>query len=359
MQASNQWMSRPNDERFTSLTDMLTHFNDKRDHSRETVVSSRRIEVVPSEDNKGLMVVGDKDLNHTPTHWSFGQLAQLAEAPGGYLRTIPAPIAADCINYGIRYKRGIEDVGLLMHNDNDTAELQAATGPRYGRVWNADVVGAMVKQFGNGVNGDWRVPGEFGIALKEVTKANTTLFASDRDMFVFLADEVNRVEIPNRRDGKPGTLARGFFAWNSEVAQSTLGLGTFLFDHVCQNRIVWLSQDYAEIRIRHTASAPDKWLQEVAPALLAYKESSTKSIVEGVKAAQAAKVDDVDEFLAARFGKRMVPLLKMTHDAEENRPITSLFDVTTAATAYARGIQHQDARVAIERIAGDVMKLAA
>jgi hypothetical protein len=45
---------------------------------------------------------------------------------------------------------------------------------------------ALVKAFGDGVSGDgFRVPGEFGREVK-VTKANTTLFAGDRDMFVFL-----------------------------------------------------------------------------------------------------------------------------------------------------------------------------
>jgi hypothetical protein len=30
----------------------------------------------------------------------------------------------------------------------------------------------------------------------------TTLFASDPDMFVFLADEENRIELPGRRAGR-------------------------------------------------------------------------------------------------------------------------------------------------------------
>jgi len=357
MKASNQWASRPDDERFTSLTAMLAHFGNQRDHSRETVVSSRRIEAVPSEDHKSLLIVGDKGIEHAPTHWSFGQLSQLAEAPANYLRTLPAEISADCINYGLKHKRNIEDVGVLVY-DEHSAELRAATGPRYGRIWNSDIVGSMVRQFGDGVTGSWRVPGEFGKAVV-VDKSNTTLYASDRDMFVFLADETNRIEIPNRRNGSSGSLARGFFVWNSEVGDKTFGLGTFLFDYVCMNRIVWGATEYSEIKIRHTVSAPDRWLGEILPALDAYSNSSVKSITDGVAAAQASRVDDVDEFLAKRFGKRLAPLLKMTHTAEENRPIETLWDVTTAATAYARGIGRTDDRVAIERIAGDVMALAA
>jgi len=43
-----------------------------------------------------------------------------------------------------------------------------------------------------------RVPGEFGRRVT-VTKENTTLYASDRDMFVFLADEENRMSRAARR----------------------------------------------------------------------------------------------------------------------------------------------------------------
>ena len=82
------------------------------------------------------------------------------------------------------------------------------------------------------------MPGIFG-RNATVDKAYTTLYASDRDMFVFLADEDRRIEIPNRRDGKPGSLTRGFFVWNSELGNTTLGGGFFLFDYVCSNRYVW------------------------------------------------------------------------------------------------------------------------
>ena len=360
MKASNQWATRPDDERFVSLLDMSRHFHTLRDNSREVVVNSRKIEAVPHSDNKGLAIHGPNGTGYAPSHWAFGQLAQLAEAPGGYLRSLPSPIAADCINYGLRFKRNIEDVGVLLHKADDVGMLRAATGPRYGRIWNAPIVDTMVSRFGDGVSGEWKVPGEFGKAV-DVTKANTTLFAGDRDMFVFLCDEQNKIEIPNRRNGAPGLLSRGFFVWNSEVGASTFGLATFLFDYVCCNRIVWGATEYQEIKMRHTASAPDRWIDEVSPALLSYSQSSAKGIVDGVTKAQAAAIapDKLDAFLGARFGKRLVDPIKMTHSTEEGRPIENLWDVTTAVTAYARGIGSQDRRVELEREAGEIMRLAA
>lgn len=358
MQANKQWSTRPSDERFTSLIEMEAHFTNQRLNSRGAVVSSRRIQAEPTEDNNGLVVTGPNGAAYAPTHWAFGQLAQLSGAPAGYLRGLPAPIAADCINYGLQYKRDIEDVGVLLYKNGGAPTLRAATGPNYGRIWNADIVSGLVKRFGDGINGDFRVPGEFGKKV-EVTKDNTTLFAGDRDFFVFLANEENRVTVADRRDGKSGDMARGFFVWNSEVGSSTFGISTFLFDYVCCNRIVWGAEEFKEITIRHTSGAPDRFIEELAPALQRYADGSSASIVKAVTDAKAARVDNIDEFLAKRFCKKVAERIKVAHDVDERRPMENLWDVTTGVTAYARTISYQDERVELEREGGRILQLAA
>jgi hypothetical protein len=359
-QASAQWMSRPDDERFTSLDDMAAHFAQIRGESRATVVPSRRLEVIPSADNRNLSIHGPNGHGYEPTHWAFGQLAERAGAPAGYLRTLPAPIAADALNYGLQFKRDTEDLGVLLQR-NGSHVLRAVTGPNYGRIWNSDITDHLIARFGDGVTGEWRVPGEFRQAVT-VTKANTTLYASDRDMFVFLANEENRIDLPNRRDGKPGSVARGFFVWNSEVGSATYGMATFLYDYTCSNRMVWGAQEFKEIRIRHTAGAPDRFLDEMRPALEAYAHSSAKSITDAIESARAARISGedgkLDEFLAKRFGKRAAGVIQATHIAEEGRPIETLWDATVGATAYARNITWQDERVSIERKAGEILDLA-
>jgi hypothetical protein len=193
-----------------------------------------------------------------------------------------------------------------------------------------------------------------------VTKANTTLYAGDRDMFVFLADEENRVQIANRRDGKSGSLARGFFLWNSEVGSSTFGVAMFLFDYACSNRIVWGAEGFKEIRIRHTAAAPDKWLDEVQPVLEAYAHSSATPIEAQLAAAQQKKVDNVEAFLKSRsWTSTMIARSQAAHELEEGRPMETLWDITTGATAYAKSIKNQDDRVFVERAAGKILDLAA
>ncbi len=260
MRASHQWASRPADERFISLLELQDFATRQRAMSRSTVLSSRRIEVTPDPEDPQMrgLLIGVNGATMVPTHWSFGQLCSRAAtpSPASYFREsrVPSPLIADCLNYNLRFTRDVEEVGILATEN----ELRAVNGARYGRIWNADIVDTLVDKFGDGVSGDWRVPGEFGERVT-VDKANTTLFASDRDMFVFLADEDRRIEVAGRN------LARGFFLWNSEVGDKTLGVGFFLFDYVCSNRIVWGADQYTEVRIRHTSGAPDRWLEETIP----------------------------------------------------------------------------------------------
>jgi hypothetical protein len=367
MAASNQWATRPDDERFTSLHDMQDHFDSIRARSRGRIVTTRGFRALPVEgtNHKGLAIQaklpGSTELEVAlPTHWSFGQLADRAGAPASYLRKLPTELVADCLNFGVM-QRDIEEVGLLVRDEpgGPCATLAAATGPQYGRIWNADVVKALVDRFGDGVTGDFKVPGEFGNAVT-VDKGNTTLYASDRDMFVFLADEEHRIEMPGRRNGETGSLARGFFMWNSEVGSSTFGIATFLFDYVCCNRIVWGPAEYKEIRIRHTAGAPDRYLEEVAPALIRYANSETRSITEALEAARRARIEDIDGFLLQSFSRGQAAGIKLAHQADEGRPIETVWDAVTGITAFARDITHQDRRVEIERVAGQLLdKVAA
>jgi hypothetical protein len=364
MQASNQWRNRPDDQRFTSLTELNDFVQKQKLYSRAKVVSSRQLEAVPvSADGMPnvagheLMIVGPNGGPVETTHWSFGQLSQRAGAPPSYLRTLPAPLAADNLNYGLKYARDIEDVGVLLYKNGGPSQLRAVTGPGYGRVWNSTITQALVDRFGDGITGDFRVPGEFGQRV-DVTKGNTTLYASDRDMFVFLADEEHRITVPHRRDGKSGEMARGFFVWNSEVGSTSFGIALFLFDYVCMNRIVWGVEEYKEIRINHTKSAPDKWLERVAPVIEEYASSSTVGVEKALRAAQTKRIGDVDEFLRNRFTVSQASAIKAVHMEEEARPIESIWDATTAVTAYARRIGYQDERVKLEREGGRILDMA-
>ena len=359
MSANEQWRTRPADERYTSLTDLAKATAYTMEHSRGLVVASKSL---AADVVDGKLVIGRNGNTAVPTHWSFGQLAARAGAPAGYLRDLPNELVADCLNYGLHVARPVEDVGVLLYKNGGPTMLQACTGPNYGRIWNARVGEALVEAYGDGRTGHFRIPGEFGKQV-EITKENTTLYASDRDMVVFLADEDKSIEVPDRRDGKTGRLSQGIAIGNSDVGSGTLWVADFLFDYFCCNRIIWGLREVEEIRIRHTASAPHRFLSEVVPMLKEIARSRVRLNEATIIAAQAAKVDDMEKFLAGRkFTRSQVSGIKAAFKTDESRELVndcSVWDAVVAATAYARSLQYQDARVAIEREAGKMLKLAA
>src|SRR6202045_2594559 len=95
-------------------------------------------------------------------------------------------------------------------------ELRAVTGPDYGRIFDHELVAAVQRIAGNGT-GDtrWKIPGVLdwstGIynPCVDVTKNTTTLYASDRDVFLFLVDELYSTDHHNVADGLT-TLPRDY-----------------------------------------------------------------------------------------------------------------------------------------------------
>jgi hypothetical protein len=94
---------------------------------------------------------------------------------------------------------------------------------------------------------------------------------------------------------------------------------------------------------------------ETVAVLNEFAQSSAKPIQQ---AREKKLANDLDQFPANRFGRRMVEPIKAIHLEEEGRPIETVWDATVAATAHARSIPNTDKRVEIERAAGELLKLA-
>lgn len=359
---SANWRTRPADERYTSLTDLQASMHHVRTHSASKVVPSKSI--TAETDGEQLVVRGPSGAQALPSHWAFGQLAARAGAPAGYLRDLPAALAADCINYGLHVARDVEDVSVLLYQNGGPTELHAVNGPNYGRIWNARVVDAMVEAFGDGRTGTFRVPGEFGNRATPITKENTTLYASDRDMVCMLADESKAIPVHNRRDGRTGNMSTGIVVGNSDVGGGKLWVAGFAFDYLCCNRIIWGMCDLDQLAIRHTSSAPIRFAAEVVPALKEFASSNVSLSGALIAAAQNKKIDDLEKFLKSRrFTGAQVSGIKAAYKTDESLELgansASIWDAVVGITAYARGIQYQDARVGLEREAGKILQLAA
>jgi histone H3/H4 len=83
--------------------------------------------------------------------------------------------------------------------------------------------------------------------------------------------------------------------WNSEVGSHRFGLMAFLYNFVCDNRIVWGAREVKEIAIRHTRNAPERFSKEALPRLYAYAESSVLDVEEQLARAARKTVTGKDE----------------------------------------------------------------
>ena len=279
-------------------------------------------------------------------------------APASYLRNLPAALAGINLQHGLLSHRG-EQVKLLKTHEG-RAELRAVTGPDYGRIWDHELVAAVMKIAGNGVSDTrWKVPGVLDWRSMrynpyvDVTHETTTLYASDRDVFLFLVDDTHPIEAGKLPNGDPDLFFRGFYCWNSEVGSKTLGIATFYLRAVCMNRNLWGVENFEEISIRHSKFAANRFAHEAAPALETFADSSAMSFIEGIKTARGRIVarsdEDRDSFLRKNgFSKADTAKIIQSVIAEEGHPPASLFDFVQGITAHARAKSNQDTRLEIE-----------
>jgi hypothetical protein len=299
---SSEWFSRPSDERYLSLSDLFASVRKRTARSQTQTVETAAIRVEASRDDaeRLSLILPGSDRPIAPTHWSFGQLANLVGAPATYLRGLPASLAGINLQYGLTSHRA-EQIKTLEIDDG-RVELRAVTGPDYGRIYDQELVSAVQRIAGNGT-GDtrWKVPGVLDWSTGiynpnvSVTEDTTTLYASDRDVFLFLVDDLNPIEAGRLPDGSPDLFFRGFYCWNSEVGAKTLGIASFYLRAVCQNRNLWGVEDFEEITIRHSKYASSRFAHEAAPALTRFVNSSPLPFINGVKAAReriVARNDD-------------------------------------------------------------------
>ena len=365
---SSEWFSRPDDERYLSLGALHEAVRARSERATARTVETKALRVEASRDDaqRLALLVPGQDMPVAPTHWSYGQLCSLVGAPASYMRQLPAPLAGINLQHGLLSHR--TELVKTLEADDGRIELRAVTGPDYGRIWDHELVEAVIRIAGDGT-GDtrWKVPGLLDWSTMthnpfvEVTKDTTTLYASDRDVFLFLVDDAHPIEAGRLPNGDPDLYFRGFYCWNSEVGSKTLGMASFYLRAVCMNRNIWGAESFEEISIRHSKFAGHRFAHQAAPALERFATSSPAPFMAGIRAAREAivarKDEDRETFLRKRgFSKAETDRVIKTVLDEEGRPPESIFDFVQGITALARDKPHQDARLDLE---GKAAKLLA
>lgn len=352
MRVSNEWANRPSDQRFLTVDDLYAKVLGRKAECREESVALDVMKLVPLE-NGELALTDGKAIGAQLTNWSFGQLCQRAKAPAGYLRTLPAELAAIPLQWSLERHETTEDEGndaKLLIRRNGHVSISAVTSTTYGRIWDADVVRAVRD---NVDMSEWKVPAATYSATDP--KRATTLYASDRDVFMFLVNEAS-VEIGGE------CIKRGFYVWNSEVGSASFGIATFTYDYVCDNRIIWGQSNFRELVIRHTAGGPHRFMARAVPQLETYAQSSTLEMANTIRAAKAKEVakdrKGVQDWLRARGFTTKVA--GAAYDAAEKDPRNynprSVWGLVQGLTDAAHDIEHVDERTTMEARAGALLE---
>lgn len=345
------WIQRRSDQEFVT-PDNLTAFLKTRSAQSVTVLKKNSDIEIFAEDhpetvddlNKLSLQIDGNEMDFS--HWSFGQLASLAKAPAGYLRTLPGQLVRDNLHYALAYNREIEEVKLY----HDADHLRAITGPKYGRVDDYEVVEAVQSILDTG---RW-VPADEHMGLR----------VSDRSVNMFLIDQENPVVVGKAPDGSDDTMFRGLRISNSEVGHSSLKVEGFTFRSYCLNGCIFGMRESDTINIRHSANAPHRWAREVQPAIERYANEDGMKLIEAVQEAKDAKVaDDNDKALAwltnRGLSRKQANAAIDRVQTEEGRNPRTAWDMLQGITAIARDIPHVDERSELERIGGKIFEKVA
>jgi Domain of unknown function (DUF932) len=387
--ASHQWANRPDDERFSSIQEM---YDATRRYADSAVTSNATIGSLRLEaDNGNLHLVGQSGKHAKVTHYSFGQVSRFAKAPADYLRKLPATLAAQNVNYGLKAADSTDKLSLLLHQNGDLV-ARAVTSDSYDRVWNYEVVNKVMTRL---TPEGWVVPparpvragqkgtrkataddilpnqADFGLAVKvgdDIAPAG--LYASDHDMFAFLVKMGDSIEDAGK------LLNRGVFIQNSEVGDCSLKFKFFVMDQVCGNHICWGVSNVNEVKVRHVKRETVSRGNTLGNAMMQWRVMASRMPSAGQLEADIQKARSFEiagskeEVLDAVFGfakKKGLNRLSMkvlggAYDLAEKSPRygapTAVWGLVNGLTELSQSTSYADDRTDLDQQAGRVMEIA-
>lgn len=376
--ANAQWSTRPADERFESIRELYEQCKAYADQAKEKDVawSDIRTEAVDGD----VQLVGRANIPAKLTHWAFGQLCQRIAAPASYLRELPATLAVQNINYGLKARAAeMVNAGLakLMFHHNGGLLLRAVTSEKYSRVWNYEVAERLLDLEAKGwvaakpttawgadpsvcimCQGSGKSGDEQCTQCKGKGKALPALYASDHDMFAFVMSKRNAIA----EAGSDKPIYKGVIVENSEVGASALKLTRFLFREMCGNHIIWGAEEVSDVSLRHVGQIRDKF-NVYQTVLREYANESVSDLEAKIKESKTRVIAGTkEEVLDALFGKRGIGLSRKTLDAaydavkpEDGNP-NSPWGMAQGVTRVSQAEPFADKRTELDRAAGRILE---
>ena len=353
--AHREWATRPPDERYASVEQLFDAACARRSRTEERITETVNLRV-RAEGTDGLVLderVGDGDPSDL-THWSFEQLAGIAGAPPNYLRTLPASIAADAINVGLRRCARVEQ--QLFADATEPWTLHAITSPRYARVHHDELAGRVLRLMD--AHPSWHLPLGYKDGVMGAERVPSGAYLGDRDMFLFLVDGNRDLDDPT--DASHAGLFRGFMLRNSDVGAAALTLDVFLFRSVCGNHIIWGFRHIVGLRRRHVgASIHEAWttsLDAVSTMLDATLADDRAILLRATSQELGPTSEQVIETVVQRLDLSRKHAADAYGLAEQHEPNPrSVWGYVQGLTRLSQRTPWQDARFTLDRAASRLL----
>lgn len=313
-------------------------------------------------DGQDVTLAGPEGNAAKLTHYAFGQLAVRAGAPAGFLRSLPAPLAADVLadrmqarHNGNGAQDGREGASLLFHQ-NGGLVVRALTTTNYVRVWNHEVIARLIDLSAR----HGLVPAKPTFRADWAEDRNEpSLYASDHDMFAFLMTPERAILDPVGQG-----LYRGVIVQNSEVGDCSLKISGFWFRDICGNRIIWGAKELCEVRLTHVGQIRQRWAH-ASVTVRRYLDESTGPDQARFQQITVPIAGTKDEVLDQVFGKRLPGLTRSALDASFDAVVGSVdgdplsqWGLAQGITRHSQSLPYADERQVLDRAAGKLLQVA-
>lgn len=375
--AAREYANRPKDERFPTVAALVENAQQQREHSIEKTINAKDLTAIDVDGELALQ--GPKGNPARFTHWSFGQLARSIGAPAAYLRDLPAGLAAQCVNYGLQNTPPASDFNLLLQAPNGRPHptVRACTSETYGRVWDAELYGAVQRQI---MQHDhrWQTPPTW-------SGEPAGAYRGDRDSFLILVNGGSIVQDPSLRNTvysrptpagnqanqanqanedniDPSGMYRGLLVRNSEVGAASIVIEQILFRYVCGNHMLWGAVTNKSFNRRHVgAKTLRDTLREISSIAFHWTNNSAardEQIIRSLIDHEIAHTKDavVDELRKIGFSKADAIAAYEKAEMTESASPRSYWGLAQGATRISQESGYQDDRFMLDQLAAKVLQ---
>lgn len=345
------YMLRPKDQTFRTLAELYATCQYDREHSHEASYAWKDLQVVPSPDGQAVMLQSPRRAAQF-THWSFGQLCRSVGAPASYVSSLPPENIARDLTFGLSRTAPASDAKILVRANGGSPIVRACTSETYGRLWDAEWIGAIQDSLVSMGNG-WEVE----LATR-----------SDRDTFVTFSNKRSVLEDPSTRAivNDPsadvgGIMYRSLTIGNSEVGAGSVWYQAGIYRARCKNLMLWSASVDGTFRRRHVG---EKVFRDTMRAIFhlarRYATQSTENDQRLIRLLIDREIAEtktavVDELKALGATKEQAIEAYERCELTEHASPRSFWGLAQGLTRLSQDREYQNERIALDQLAGKLL----